>query len=166
MTWNPARWLLAITLTAIAPLQAADVNITVNGKVVALPCTVTTTNALVEINDIYTFNMVTAGSRSAWHDTALELTNCPVGTSRVTATFSGTADATGYYKNQGSAGNIQLELQDDRGTTLNSGAKKAVDVDTATQSARFPLKVRALTVNGGATQGSIQAVISVTYTYA
>jgi hypothetical protein len=27
-------------------------------------------------------------------------------------------------------------------------------------------KVRALTVNGGATQGTIQAVISVTYTYA
>ncbi|VEC82293.1 type 1 fimbrae adaptor subunit FimG [Raoultella ornithinolytica] len=29
-----------------------------------------------------------------------------------------------------------------------------------------PLQVRALTVNGGATQGTIQAVISVTYTYA
>jgi minor fimbrial subunit len=55
---------------------------------------------------------------------ALDLSNCPVGTSRVTASFSGTADATGYYKNQGTAGNIQLELQDDGGTTLNNGAAK------------------------------------------
>ncbi len=39
-------------------------------------------------------------------------------------------------------------------------------VEEASQSARFPLKVRALSVNGGATQGTIQAVINVTYTYA
>ncbi|WP_435339457.1 fimbrial protein, partial [Klebsiella aerogenes] len=102
----------------------------------------------------------------AWHSTALDLSNCPVGTSRVVATFSGTADSTGYYKNQGTAGNIQLELQDDSGTTLNNGAQKSVQVDDSSQSARFPLQVRALSVNGGATQGTIQAVISVTYTYA
>ncbi|MDU1923740.1 MAG: type 1 fimbrial protein, partial [Enterobacter sp.] len=51
------------------------------------------------------------------------------------------------------------------GNTLNTGATKTVQVDASTQSTRFPLKVRALTVNGGATQGTIQAVISVTYTY-
>ena len=45
-------------------------------------------------------------------------------------------------------------------------ARKEVQVDDATQSASFPLQVRALTVNGGATQGTIQAVINVTYTYA
>ncbi len=98
-------------------------------------------------------------------DVALELTNCPVGTSRVTASFSGAADSTGYYKNQGTAQNIQLELQDDSGNTLNTGATKTVQVDDSSQSAHFPLQVRALTVNGGATQGTIQAVISITYTY-
>ncbi|KZQ00312.1 hypothetical protein A3N52_13745 [Klebsiella aerogenes] len=56
--------------------------------------------------------------------------------------------------------------QDDSGTTLNNGAQKSVQVDESSQSARFPLQVRALSVNGGATQGTIQAVISVTYTYA
>ncbi|MDU2498469.1 MAG: hypothetical protein E7D19_23550 [Klebsiella grimontii] len=108
----------------------------------------------------------TLQSSSPWHSVALNLSNCPVGTSRVTASFSGTADATGYYKNQGTAGNIQLELQDAGGTTLNTGARKEVQVDDATQTASFPLQVRALTVNGGATQGTIQAVINVTYTYA
>lgn len=162
-----AGWLLAGALALnITPLQAADITITVNGKVVAKPCTVSTTNANVDLGDLYTFSLVSAGSASAWHSTALDLSNCPVGTSRVVATFSGTADSTGYYKNQGTAGNIQLEIQDDSGTTLNNGAQKSVQVDNSSQSARFPLQVRALSVNGGATQGTIQAVISVTYTYA
>nr|VXZ92449.1 P pilus assembly protein, pilin FimA [Klebsiella pneumoniae] len=69
-------------------------------------------------------------------------------------------------QNQGTAGNIQLELQNEDGTTLNNGSSQSVQVDEASQSARFPLQVRALSVNGGATQGTIQAVINVTYTYA
>jgi len=167
MKWIHAGWLLAITLTAFSPvLQATDITITVNGKVVAKPCTVSTTNASVDLGELYTFSLVSAGSASAWHSTELDLSNCPVGTSRVTASFSGSADATGYYRNQGTARNIQLELQDEGGNTLNTGARKEVQVDDSTQSTRFPLKVRALTVNGGATQGTIQAVINVTYTYA
>jgi minor fimbrial subunit len=167
MKWTPPGWLVAgALLMAASSLQAADVTITVNGKVVAKPCTVSTTNATVELGDLYTFSLASAGATSAWHSVALDLSNCPIGTSRVVATFSGTADSTGYYKNQGTAGNIQLELQDSGGTTLNNGATQSVQVDDATQSARFPLQVRALTVNGGATQGTIQAVINVIYTYA
>ena len=151
MKWCKRGYVLAAILAlASATIQAADVTITVNGKVVAKPCTVSTTNATVDLGDLYV---------------ALELTNCPVGTSRVTASFSGAADSTGYYKNQGTAQNIQLELQDDSGNTLNTGATKTVQVDDSSQSAHFPLQVRALTVNGGATQGTIQAVISITYTY-
>ena len=125
-----------------------------------------TLHATVELGDLYTFSLIGAGSASAWHSVALDLSNCPVGTSRVKATFSGTADSTGYYKNQGTAGNIQLELQNEDGTTLNNGSSQSVQVDETSQSARFPLQVRALSVNGGATQGTIQAVINVTYTYA
>ncbi|EMI4412033.1 type 1 fimbrial protein [Serratia marcescens] len=155
-----------LLFTTTLAVHAADVTITVNGRVVAKPCTVSTPSATVDLGDLFTFNYIQAGSGSALHPVTLNLTNCPVGTSRVTASFSGTADATGYYKNQGTAGNIQLELQDDSGTTLNTGATKSVQVDESTQSASFPLQVRALTVNGGATQGTIQAVINVTYTYA
>jgi minor fimbrial subunit len=38
--------------------QAADVTITVNGKVVAKPCTVSTVNATVDLGDLYTFSLV------------------------------------------------------------------------------------------------------------
>lgn len=155
-----------LLITSVPTVNAADVTITVNGRVVAKPCTVSTASTMVDLGDLYTVNLVSAGASSAWHDVTLNLTGCPVGTSKVTATFSGTADSTGYYKNQGTAGNIQLQLQDLSGNTLNTGAVKMVPISDATLSASFPLQVRALTVNGNVTQGSIQAVINVTYTYA
>ncbi|WP_429066202.1 fimbrial protein [Aeromonas bestiarum] len=156
--------LVGFVLSSIFTAQAA-VTITVTGRVVATPCTVSTTNATVELGDLNTLSLASAGSASPWHNVELDLNNCPVGISRVTARVSGTADSTGYYKNQGTAGGIQLELQDNSGNRLNTGATKSVQVDDATQSARFLLQVRALSVNGGATQGTIQAVINVTYTY-
>ncbi|VUS86849.1 fimbrial protein [Klebsiella spallanzanii] len=165
MKWTHARWLLAGLLALASASNAADVTITVNGKVVARPCTISTPKATVDLGDLYTFNMLSPGAASGWHSVTLDLSNCPVGTSRVTATFSGTADSTGYYKNLGTAGNLQLELQDTSGTRFNNGSAKTVAVNDATQSTSFPLRVRALTVNGGPTQGTIQAVISVTYTW-
>ncbi|ALX93576.1 fimbrial protein [Serratia fonticola] len=155
-----------LLLASLPIVKAADVTIHINGRVMARPCTVSTTQAAVNLGDLYTFDMVSAGSSSAWHDVTLNLTNCPTETSSVKATFSGAADNTGYYQNQGTAGNIQLQLQDDSGNTLNNGAVKAIAVNNASRSASFPLRVRALTVGGNVTQGSIQAVINVTYTYA
>lgn len=56
-----AGWLLAGALALnIIPLHAADITITVNGKVVAKPCTVSTTNASVDLGDLYTFSLVSA----------------------------------------------------------------------------------------------------------
>ena len=158
--------LLAASLLAfVCPAFSADINITVNGRVEARPCTVSTTDVDVDLGDLYTFSFVAPGSVSAWHDATLNLTNCPTGTSRVTATFSGPTDETGYYRNSGTAKNIQIELQDDRGARFNNGSNKPLQLPANSRNIRFPLQVRALSVNGGATQGSIQAVISVTYTY-
>ena len=53
MKWTHVGWLLAGLLTASASLRAADVTLTVNGKVVARPCTVSTVNATVELGDLY-----------------------------------------------------------------------------------------------------------------
>ena len=49
MKWCKRGYVLAAILAlASATIQAADVTITVNGKVVAKPCTVSTTNATVD----------------------------------------------------------------------------------------------------------------------
>ncbi|MGL4859505.1 MAG: fimbrial protein [Enterobacteriaceae bacterium] len=167
MALRITHWLLTLLLSSGAlAVRAADVTITVNGKVVARPCTVISKTATVALDDLHTFNLLSPGAASQWHSVVLDLTHCPIGTSQVIAKFSGMTDSTGYYKNLGSASNIQLELQDSNGMRLNNGAQKIVQVDEATQSASFPLQVRALTVNGNATQGNIQAVITITYTYA
>ena len=76
MKWCKRGYVLAAILAlASATIQAADVTITVNGKVVAKPCTVSTTNATVDLGDLYSFSLMSAGAASAWHDVALELTN-------------------------------------------------------------------------------------------
>lgn len=156
-----AGWLLIIVL----PLaQAADVTITVDGKVVAKPCTVSTVSTTVELDDLYTFNLLAVGATSPWHSVTLSLTNCPEGTTKVTATFSGTADSTQrYYANQGEADNIALQLADGDGVNLPTGSTKVVAVNS--QAASMELQVRAITPSGNATQGSIQSLINVTYTY-
>lgn len=166
MKFQHAQLILAGAMAFhVIALQAADISIRVNGKVVAKPCTVSTTNVNVDLGNIYTFNLVKPGSASEWQYASLNLSNCPIGTSRIVATFTGNADSTGYYKNLGTAGHIQVEVQDEKGKPLNNGAQKEVLVEESSQAATFPLQVRALTVNGGATQGTIQAVINVTYTF-
>lgn len=72
---------------------------------------------------------------------------------------------TGYYKNEGTAENIQIELRDDQDATLKNGDSKTVIVDEITRNAQFPLKARAITVNGNASQGTIEALINVIYTW-
>ncbi|WP_425306523.1 fimbrial protein, partial [Escherichia coli] len=74
-------------------------------------------------------------------------------------------DNTGYYKNEGTAENIQIELRDDQDAALKNGDSKTVIVDEITRNAQFPLKARAITVNGNASQGTIEALINVIYTW-
>ena len=145
--------------------QAADVTITVNGRVVAKPCTIQTKEANVNLGDLYTRNLQQPGSASGWHNITLSLTDCPVETSAVTAIVTGSTDNTGYYKNEGTAENIQIELRDDQDAALKNGDSKTVIVDEITRNAQFPLKARAITVNGNASQGTIEALINVIYTW-
>ncbi|EEZ2244688.1 fimbrial protein [Escherichia coli] len=123
------RFLLA-TFCALftATLQAADVTITVNGRVVAKPCTIQTKEANVNLGDLYTRNLQQPGSASGWH-------------------------------------NITLSLTDDQDAALKNGDSKTVIVDEITRNAQFPLKARAITVNGNASQGTIEALINVIYTW-
>lgn len=82
------RFLLATFCTLFtATLQAADVTITVNGRVVAKPCTIQTKEANVNLGDLYTRNLQQPGSASGWHNITLSLTDCPIETSAVTARY-------------------------------------------------------------------------------
>ena len=93
------RFLLATFCTLFtATLQAADVTITVNGRVVAKPCTIQTKEANVNLGDLYTRNLQQPGSASGWHNITLSLTDCPIETSAVTAIVTGSTDKTTFEK--------------------------------------------------------------------
>lgn len=47
---------------------------------------------------------------------------------------------------------------------VKNGDSKTVIVDEITRNAQFPLKARAITVNGNASRGTIEALINVIYT--
>lgn len=145
---------------------AADVTITINGKVVAEPCTIATTTANVDLGNISTTTLASAGSTSDWKSVTLNLTNCPVGTSSVMATFSGTSDSSGsYFLNQGTAGNLAVQLANSSGTNITNGGTLTSTVNDSTLATAFNLEVRAISPDGSTTQGTIQSVVNVTYTW-
>lgn len=159
MKYNNVIFLgLCLGLTTYSALSADSV-IKISGRVLDYGCTVSSDS----LN--YTRNLQQPGSASGWHNITLSLTDCPVETSAVTAIVTGSTDNTGYYKNEGTAENIQIELRDDQDATLKNGDSKTVIVDEITRNAQFPLKARAITVNGNASQGTIEALINVIYTW-
>ncbi len=129
------RFLLA-TFCALftATLQAADVTITVNGRVVAKPCTIQTKEANVNLGDLYTRNLQQPGSASGWHNITLSLTDCPVETSAVTAIVTGSTDNTGYYKNEGTAENGFAPIFPDTCYHLTHYWLAAVDIPVASDN--------------------------------
>lgn len=148
--------------------QASDVTITVNGRVIAKPCTVSTTDILVDFGNLAAYDFISPQSSSAWKSFNLQLTNCPVGTSRVTTTFSGTPSNINYFANLATAdaaSNIQIELQDSSNTIVKNGSSQYLTVNDSNKSINVPMRVRLVSLNGGATQGAIQSEITVTYQY-
>ncbi|UAN57416.1 hypothetical protein [Serratia sp. JSRIV004] len=60
---------------------------------------------------------------------------------------------------------VALQLADSGGVNLPNGSTKVVAVKDASLVASLVLQVRAITPSGNVTQGSIQSLINVVYTY-
>lgn len=135
---------LCLGLTTYSALSADSV-IKISGRVLDYGCTVSSDslNFTVDLQKNSARQFPTTGSTSP----AVPFQN------------------TGYYKNEGTAENIQIELRDDQDAALKNGDSKTVIVDEITRNAQFPLKARAITVNGNASQGTIEALINVIYTW-
>ncbi|MDC7862904.1 fimbrial protein [Pantoea ananatis] len=136
----------------------------VNGSVTAQPCTISRTQMTVSLGDIYTSTLVGAGAATPWVPFTLNLTACPDGTSGVSAVFSGPTNSNGNFSNQGTAGDMAVQLQTQSGTLLTSGSSLQTAVD-ASQNAAFSLQARAITPGGNPTAGTLQSAINITYTW-
>ena len=79
--------------TTISVAGAEPVNINITGKVIASPCVVASgSNINVNLGDIPAADIAAAGTTSTPVNFTINLTSCPVGTTSVVVTFTGTED--------------------------------------------------------------------------
>ncbi|MDP0526835.1 fimbrial protein [Escherichia coli] len=142
--------------------QAVDTTITVTGNVLQRTCTIPK-DINVPLGNLYTTDFPATGSTSQWKTFSLSLTNCQ-NTGRVQASFAGTQDGSGYFANNGSAGNIKIEIGDADVSSVTYGPNTIKTVSVQNNNATFNLKARAVS-KGQVTPGDISSVITVTYTY-
>lgn len=161
---------IAFCLTLFSAAVQADSSISVSGNVVASPCTVDTdtVNKTVELGTVQRRDLQIAGEGGEWHDFDLLLTQCPSGTTKVTATLSGTADpidATAW-KNSGTSTNMALRIASrSHSTTYAPGDSLGEPVNVSTRSATFQLSARMFTPQGSAGPGTFQSVMNVDFTW-
>ncbi|MFM4809525.1 hypothetical protein [Aeromonas hydrophila] len=80
----------------------------------------------------------------------------------VTASFSGKRGDY-FYANEGTAKNVELQLQTVSGIDLSDGKSHAIVI--AGKRIDLPIMVRAYSGSGKAVDGTIRGTINVTYTY-
>jgi len=155
--------ILTVLLLLNVEVIANDVVVTVSGRVVPLPCTVDTTQLNLDLGQIYVSMLAQPGSAGAWVNSIIRLSNCPAVTTGITASFTG-QQGTSYYKNNGTARSVEIQLQSTAGADLSNGKSLQLPI-TAQGTSELPIRVRAYSVGGKATDGTIQGTINVTYTY-
>ncbi|CAI1072320.1 putative fimbrial protein SthD [Serratia quinivorans] len=147
---------------------ADPVTINITGNVLAAPCVVDGTGSInVDLGDIPAPDLAAADSSSPWKAFNLTVKSCPAGTSKVTATFSGTPDVDGpkwRYLNTGTATGVGVELARNTAINLPNGTGWEVTVDS-TRSATWPMRTRMVAMKGNAIPGTVKAVVVVSLTY-
>ncbi|WP_431224008.1 fimbrial protein [Serratia sp. L9] len=151
---------------------AAPVTVNITGNVVAAACTVDNNGIYsVIMSDVNAATLSPANSSGIWKNFDVTLSNCPEGTSTVTANFDGTADGTdaNKYANAigvGYATNVSVQLQNRSGTVADKGKNSTMTVNVdASKNATFDLQTRPYSTMGGVTVGDISTVVSINFTY-
>ncbi|MGL5384395.1 MAG: fimbrial protein [Serratia sp. (in: enterobacteria)] len=156
---------------------ADNSSLNINGNVIAAACTVGSDLVAGQAVSLGTLGrtkfQVSGDADSTWHNFSLELTNCPVGTTSSTVTFSGTPDATdatllANTEAQATAATnmaVQMSKQSDNSAILSNGSTMTVNVDTTTGTASFPLAARMKTPTGNVQAGKVSSTVLVDFTY-
>ncbi|WP_272517698.1 MULTISPECIES: fimbrial protein [unclassified Providencia] len=148
---------------------ASTVTLNFIGNIRAATCNITGGNNIdIDLKNISADVFRNASSGSNWNTFNISLNNCSSFINQVKLTFTGTADTAdvaSLYKNQGTAKNLAVQLQNGNGTTA-LGNQKVLQVPTNGQAnINIPLRTRAFSSLGNATPGTISANITATITY-
>lgn len=166
--------LSSLTVLPGTKAHATDVNIT--GKVIASSCTVSpvlVAGQEVNLGALGRTQFLHANDAGTWKSFALNLTNCPAGTTTVKATYTGTPDGTNatLFANTEPVATaalnmaVQMAKDSDHTAVLSTGSVMSVDVDTQTGTATFPLAARLYTPTGGTLAGQVSSSVLVNFTY-
>lgn len=170
MKITPKNLLLLSSLIFSGNLFAAStVTLNFTGNIRAATCNITGGNNIdIDLKNISADVFRNASSGSNWNTFNISLNNCSSFINQVKLTFTGaadTADVASLYKNQGTAKNLAVQLQNGNGTTA-LGNQKVLQVSTNGQAnINIPLRTRAFSSLGNATPGTISANITATITY-
>lgn len=150
--------------------HAADpVTLTITGNIIASPCEVKSdsVNKTIDLGqNIQASDLSAAASSTSWVNFDINLEKCPAGTTSATMTMHGTQNTTNpedMYKNTGTATNVAVQLQSQAGDQLGDG--KSITGTIASNAYTYKLKARAYSASGGATPGTIAAVVTATFVY-
>ncbi|KNC91904.1 fimbrial protein [Trabulsiella odontotermitis] len=166
-----AFMLLAMT-TLSGELCAGDpVALNIQGKIVAAPCQVSSDSVAKTVNltgaqGVRAASMSTPGSATDWVPFDFTIERCPAGTVKATMLLSGEADSAGpedLYQNTGSAGNIAIQLQTLEGQPL--GNNKSLSGTIVNNGYQYHLRARAYSPQGNVTPGTINAVVTMMFTW-
>ncbi|CAI1771452.1 fimbrial protein [Serratia fonticola] len=163
------KWMLLTIAAGIMSSAVQATDLTINGRVVATPCTVDTASVSqdVDFGQVRLNEMRVAGNASDWQSFEIKLVNCPPSTTSATVTFSGTpatADAT-LYANTGTAVNAAVQLAQAANKTLvqGNGSSMTVSVD-AQHNATYALAGR-LMIFSDTGPGTFSSIVQMAFTY-
>ncbi|MCK7356328.1 type 1 fimbrial protein [Enterobacter roggenkampii] len=151
-------------------IAADSVNVNVTGNIVASPCIFNGGNNTLDINlgSIQASNMATPGSTSDPVPFSLPFTRCPAGTRSVTVSFTGNPDpiaGADYYMNSGSATNVAIAMSEAATGALKGTGTSITQTIAADRTVTMAMQAVVKSVTGGATPGSISAVVVMTMQY-
>ncbi|MEY1273555.1 fimbrial protein [Proteus mirabilis] len=141
------------------------------GNIKAATCNVSgSKNINIDLKQMPDSLFNTVSSSSVWNDFNIKLIDCSPGVSQVKLTFSGTpdnADVNNLYKNEGTAKNIAVQLQNknSNGEILLGNGKNLYIAVNGKPSVTVPLRTRAFSKLGNATPGTVSAKITATLIY-
>ncbi|WP_416186429.1 fimbrial protein [Enterobacter wuhouensis] len=153
------------------PSIAADnVNINVIGRIIASPCIFNagSSNLDISLGNVQSTNMATPGSASVPVPFNLRFTQCPAGTRSVTVSFTGNPDpAAGmdYYMNSGSATNVAIAMSEANTGMLKGTGSSITQSIAADRTSTIAMLASFKSIKGGATPGSVSAVVVMTMQY-
>lgn len=152
--------------TTISIAGAEPVNINITGKVIASPCVVASgSNINVNLGDIPAADFAVAGTTSTPVNFTINLASCPVGTTSVVVTFTGTEDPDFpvRYKNSGTA-NVAIELIQVSTGYLKGNNTNITQSVLADRTVTYNLRAQAYS-KGNVMPGTISGIVQANFTY-